>query len=789
MKLTDFSGGLNTLQPADNIQDNQFTSLTNVCYEGGSILQSRFGMSLHRTVANVRKVYPFYVGGTLHMIYTTTAGLYDNATLLDATFTGTFIADEWASMLYLTNGTYFKRYDGTTLYDVGVAAPDPPTVVASSYDKIVIDDFETNPVNWAIAAAPYNGGTNGAVARETGAGNFMEQSTSIKLTCSEGSDLRIDKTTFGTDQDWSQFSGGDSSDSDYLSVWVKINNPEYMDGFQILVDINGGTWTDYFYSPPKLKPGVGYESRTARWTGRYITKKVGFINITLPEWVTDSTFSEVYLPSAADEFVLFKIPKGDMERSGVTANKGWDTVRKVSVIVWGNQNTGGNDLEVYLDDAAILGAEGVNSGLSGGWYFCSGYYNSTRDEYYEVSQEAGPVILATNNVTYSAVPATFPDAQADRYIIWARQESMDVWFQLVSVEEGTTTDDVNHDLDSLVLQPELTEQAGIFPLPKQLASGKIITRATSNNSVPPVGDYIIMHRGKLFILSDDKIYHSKPGQPWAIPTNFFLRSGSTSDNFQAAYSDGATLIVHTRGKDYVYVNPGEYDAGFLYMGYLAEGRNVVGCVAPHSADHGIFCSTQGISTFDGQVSHTFSDRIRPTYRAISDKTALHACVYESSYILVDPGGDIMVMEKMGESLRFFQWSTISTARCCVVDGRTGRLYIGTDTGIYYYNTSTQRDSEGNFTVTAHSKKFEYGGVDRDMPLERWGVEANTGGNDVAVSFLVDGVSHGSGTVNSTVQSESEGFMDLGAVGSKVQLRIVGTVSENSLIKVYAVEVT
>jgi hypothetical protein len=225
------------------------------------------------------------------------------------------------------------------------------------------------------------------------------------------------------------------------------------------------------------------------------------------------------------------------------------------------------------------------------------------------------------------------------------------------------------------------------------------------------------------------------------------------------------------------------------MGYLSPGVSTRGCVAPHSVDSGIYVSSQGVCSFDGSTSALLTKaKLHPTFRAISSKTTLHGAVYEDMYLLVNPGGNSIVMERVGDALRFIEWRFTGTARCCCVDRQTNRLYIGTDTGIYYYDTGSYKDSEGSFTLTALTKKFEIGGEAEDTPVERFMLDANAGGNSTVISVLVDGVSHGTKTVSGTTRTESEGFMDMGAIGSFVQFSISATVSSGSPVKVYAIEV-
>jgi hypothetical protein len=649
----------------------------------------------------------------------------------------------------------------------------------------VTDAFNDAVVQYTIAASPYNGGGTGTVTRE--AVLMIEGTACLKLTCPEGKTLRADRT-FGADQDWSQFTGGASSDSDFFTFRVKCNNADYLDGIQVIIDINSAAaGKDFFYTPGKIVPGIKYESKTERrYYGRGMAMEKKPV---VQEVVTQESISLEYLPATTSEWAVFTVPKGDLTRQGTTEAKGWNTVKKMSFVVWASKDTGGSDLIVYIDDGKIIGAAGGETGLNGDYYFCAGYYNSTRNEYYEVSEETDAVTFITQNAYVANVPATF-NAQADKYIVWCRAADDSFWYQLGQFNAAAAATSVNISAESLLDQPELSEQAGIYPMPKQLSSGQTVTRDATNNSVPPVGDFIVFHQGKLFVLHDDKIYHSKPGQPWAVPVDFYLQQATTSDPFTAAYSDGSSLIVHTKARDFIYISPGEYDNGYLYMGHLDSGKRVRGCIAPHSVHSGIYASAQGLANFDGTNSTLLTKgKVHPTFRAISSKSTLHGVVYEDLYLLVNPGGNSLVMELVGNVFRFYQWAFTSTARCCCIDAQVNRLYIGTDTGIYYYNPDVNSDSGGSFTFSATSRKFEYAEENKDAPVERFMVDCNTGGNTLTASILIDGVSHGTESITNLAKTEEEGFMDLGALGSFAQVVLTGTVSQDAPIRVYAIEVS
>ena len=222
MKFKDFTGGLNTYDPPDNIAPNEFVELVNACYEEGSLLRSRPGFSTTRAATNVRKVYPFYVGGTLHLLYTASGGLYDNGTVLDAAFTGTFVAAEYHDMVYLCNGTYYKRYNGSTLYNVGMDAPDAPTVTASDRTTRVLDDFEAAvselPAGaaWVLAAAPYDGGLAAGVATAGFAHDavtYIAGTGSLEVTLGEDTRIKVTRI-FTATQDYTAFDDATVSTED-----------------------------------------------------------------------------------------------------------------------------------------------------------------------------------------------------------------------------------------------------------------------------------------------------------------------------------------------------------------------------------------------------------------------------------------------------------------------------------------------------------------------------------------------------------------------------------------------
>lgn len=796
MKYKDFTGGMNTYDPPEDIGDGELEELLNACYDEGRLLRSRYGFQRARSATSVRKIYPFYVGTTLHLIYTASGGLYDNGTVLDASFTGAFIADEYRGMLYICNGTYYKRYDGTTLYNVGVDAPDAPTVTASDRSTLTLDDFEDGVCQYAVSAAPFAGGATGAVARTAVAGEFFEGAAGIKITCEQGKKIKVTRTPFAAAQDWTAFSGGAGTEDDYITFMMKVDNPDLLKYMQVIVDVDDGDFDTNYYSSGKVVQGEEKQKNIGRGHGALgglIGRNFPHVLGTLGRGIaTQPVYMDAGPPlpfGVAGEWVMFDLAKADFEYQGTAAKKGWGAVKSIGFVIWANADTDGGDLVVYVDDGKMVGAASVDGGFYGRYYFVACYANETRNEFFEVSKESEPVDCDVTTVDIT-VPNPFPDAQASHYHVWARREDWEHWFMVADVAEGTTTYEVGFGNKAIINQPELTEVTGMYPLPKATITGEIKTRGNSNNSPPLVPDFVCMHRGKMFMVSDNVIAHSKPGMPWASPADYWLEAVSSADPIQGMYSDGSNLTVHSKSSEFNYINAGDYDAGGIYMGYMAKARRNVGCVARHSIHSGIYASSLGIATFDGQDGLVLSDKIRKTFRAISGKGNLHAVVYEDMYLLINPGGYSIVMQQVADGVRFYLWSFVSTARCCCVDAQAGRLYVGTDTGVYWYSTSTYMDTEGAFTFRAKTKIFEYAEENRDAPVERATVKCDTGNNDLAYVISVDeGSSQTIGALNNTAKTEEELHLDMGSVGSYVQITLSADISRNAPIRVYQIEVS
>ncbi len=109
----------------------------------GGLASHDFG-TLLPNVTDIQCIQICYINSIKYVLATSRAnGLYANGVLIDSSFTGRFKALSYLNNIYLVNGAYAKRFDGTTCYKWGIEAPTTiPTIAPGTYLYKDIDTFE-----------------------------------------------------------------------------------------------------------------------------------------------------------------------------------------------------------------------------------------------------------------------------------------------------------------------------------------------------------------------------------------------------------------------------------------------------------------------------------------------------------------------------------------------------------------------------------------------------------------------------------------------------------------------
>lgn len=374
-------------------------------------------------------VQEVYLGATRYILATTTGGLYANGTLVDTTFSGRFKAVTFGNQVYLVNGTYAKRFDGTALYQWGITAPSSvPMIAVGAYLSTSIDTFESL-ATWIANAA------SAVVAADAVA--YKEGTQSMKVTVA-ASTLGSSYVT-GT-HNLSVFSSGASSiDEDYVAFWVKVDVLANLNYMTLIFDGSDGTFATHTFSYDIVSPGdasnvlqtlgVGETTEivpqdTSETIADYID--VSYYNseaaasnpvTTQATTITKNVTTTLIDPILSDQVFSFwrrndlftlksatwqevKIPKRLFLARGEPS---WATIKGVKLEI---QTTALGPVIINLDQLRIIGG----SDLTGDYWFTWTY--SRNDSSGNIIHESSPArsssqVIIAGPVTFDRQPVTY----------------------------------------------------------------------------------------------------------------------------------------------------------------------------------------------------------------------------------------------------------------------------------------------------------------------------------------------------------------------------------------------
>lgn len=149
IKITSMNRGINYQQDPSAIPDGFVAECIGFDMVPESRLDTAGGIAIDSDLTaylpptgDIQWVEFFYIGTTRYVFATTSAGLYINGTLKDASFTGRFKGVAFVSNIYVCNGSYAKRFDGTDVYQWGIDYPTSvPTIEPGSGTGSLTGDY------------------------------------------------------------------------------------------------------------------------------------------------------------------------------------------------------------------------------------------------------------------------------------------------------------------------------------------------------------------------------------------------------------------------------------------------------------------------------------------------------------------------------------------------------------------------------------------------------------------------------------------------------------------------
>lgn len=514
-----------------------------------------------------------YIGSTLYVMATTSSGLYANGTLVSSIFTGRFKAVSFINNIFLTNGTYSKRFDGTTCYQWGITAPTTsPTITSGAYLTKDIETFETlatwiaNQVSCVVSAdaAIYKEGTqsaNFAVAASTRGYSYRP--------------IVVDGALFS--------SGAASTTKDYFRCWVYVDNLLNLEELSVFLDVGDGTFVNDYFSYTIVSPGANQgiqalgvgktsdvisEETTQVPAGTVLTRQVftpagSGVGSWGDTWTTEQYVTEnattiinrtttktLVDPIIGDQILSFwrrsslfqlksatwqevKIPKERFVQTGDNS-KDWSDIVSVKIEV---ATTSLGTVNVKMDGMKIVGG----SDLVGDYWFMytwgrqdssdnllheSGPSRNTTTKQFNI---VGPVNFDRHPLTYASRPLS-SDPQVTCGIFYGIGGSLGDFWELFTVNDNTTATDTIYNIgDSFV---------------KRLL--------TSTYTEPaPLGTDLILRRNKIWLIGD-------PSYPRLLRSSDILLDGTiapeawpTRNAYELEENPGALLNLNIINKQLV----------------------------------------------------------------------------------------------------------------------------------------------------------------------------------------------------------------------------------------------
>jgi hypothetical protein len=404
---------------------------------------------------------------------------------------GDFAVSDDAYQCFVARGTTNKKYDGTNVYNWGIAAPGlAPSVAAIDAISVIVAQFG-NPAGAETPTesnTPAAGAGNNLVINEddgTGAvyvDNWNgDTGYALSLNPSNTSGRATVSKKFNSDQDFYNLGGSIGSHTDLFDMRVWFQEPRNVNKLTIMFGLNTGTdpfVDDYYYFDFNIKNDgtVDMKPEDTNIVAAFDAATNSFLANLTPSEITD-----VRSPEAAGAIVKrltslrgatstgrrdaqeaspawghLSVTRGQFKRVGKTSGRDWSTVRGFKVVYSITVGKTGSSNKVYLDDAIWTG--GGSRSLTGdfqvGYRFARRFFDDSGNEVYT---ELSPMSPISDNISLAqqTLQVTIPnsalnskDDQVDHTWIYVYGGWLDTFYRFAvtsaTVSFGMTIDELTN---------------------------------------------------------------------------------------------------------------------------------------------------------------------------------------------------------------------------------------------------------------------------------------------------------------------------------------------------------
>jgi hypothetical protein len=354
----DFGQGWQPSADAFNAPKNALLRMDNlVLDELGAVALRQGSLKVNSSAfadTDVHSLFTGSINGSRLRMSGATSAVYANGVSIASGVAGT-ATDEISFSSHMghilfARSTTKKKYDGTTVRNWGIDAPNAaPTLAAIAADSKVFASCASTelPVVTAnegsVAFQPDRAGTANAAAELT------PNTTTGRATATK---------TFAAATNFTTYDAGQTgTDDDLIDFFNYVTEPQFLDTFTLMIDVNDGTfeldWYEHTFKNGdaiEVVPGVE-ESLASNYTVEAEDRDRVLSDIEDRGSIQTSFRQDQPVVNAG--WNHFSIPRGQMTRHGLTAGQNWSTVRAVRVVVVGI--AGGAGAAVRIDEIKIIG--------------------------------------------------------------------------------------------------------------------------------------------------------------------------------------------------------------------------------------------------------------------------------------------------------------------------------------------------------------------------------------------------------------------------------------------------
>src|SRR3990167_1473295 len=647
---------------------------------------------------------------------------------VDVDLTVTPIAD----YLFVTGGGLARKVGSTgTVTNWGITAPPNGFTATKVAQKSKTIDALSSAASWTGSSATL---ADEATIKQEGT-NSLRMTVAVSTVGTASKAIAVDLSIFGA--------GETSPNEDYISVWVRVDNPSNLEYLQIQFDLSGGAFATDFYSrtifadtdiPPATQfitqqIGIASINDIGNDEALFIeeqddTESKRLVKVDRTTRILNS-LGQTSITTAQGAWVKLRVPKAAFQKMGSSSNT-WANVAAVRLKA--KSNSRGQAI-IYWDDMKMIGGGG---GLLGKYKYKVTFHNTVTGS----RSDANPTAVEVENVERQSVNlANLPisiDSQVNQREIWRTVGNGTLFFRAGTVNDNTITTFTDNVAD-------------YFGLDSAANAASLENLLLQDDNMPPASTYErafgpfalrMWWCADIATGAKGRVYYSPANRAEGVQG--FLQLTNDDDPTQVGIIWNGNAYAWTEGKVFqILVN----DEPFIFREiYGVPGTTQPDTVKP--TPYGvIYQATDGVRVFDGATSRLASfEGISPIFQgeATGGIAAFEGVVADygnDEYFISDTVNTITL------NLRAGGWREVGiAANALYFEQDTGLTIISSGSKVMIFedeNVLTDDGATVTFDVETRSVQTDVA----DVGLVRYVVvDVDTNNQVLSPTLIIDGTS-------------------------------------------------